>query len=53
MAQKKFEFSDGMKKKQLESSAAGTPGGKASGSKKPMKQSYSAILGLLIISLLF
>ncbi len=52
MAQKKFEFSDGVKKKQLESSASGTPGGKASG-KKPMKQSYTAILGLFIISLLF
>jgi hypothetical protein len=29
MAQKKFNFSDGVKKKQLESSSAGTPGGKA------------------------
>ncbi len=52
MAQKKFEFSDGVKKKQLETSSAGTPGGKSSG-KKPMKQSYTALLGLLIISLLF
>jgi hypothetical protein len=52
MAQKKFEFSDGVKKKQLESSAAGTPGGKSSG-KKPMKQTYSTIIGLFIISLLF
>lgn len=52
MAQKKFEFSDGVKKKQLESSGAGTPGGKMK-NKKPMKQSYSALLILLIISLLF
>lgn len=52
MAQKKFEFSDGVKKKQLESSAAGTPGGKTSG-KKPMKQSYSTLIGLFIVSLIF
>lgn len=52
MAQKKFEFSDGVKKKQLESSASGTPGGKVPG-KKPIKKSYSTLLVLLIISLLF
>ncbi len=52
MSQKKIEFSDGVKKKQLESSGAGTPGGKSSG-KKPMKQSYSALLVLLVISLVF
>lgn len=52
MTQKKFEFSDGVKKKQLESSAAGTPGNKLP-AKKPLKQNYSALIGLFIVSLLF
>lgn len=51
MAQKNSEITQSQKKKLPETSAAGTPG--QSHKKKPQKKKYSALLSLLIISLIF
>ncbi|MCB9807374.1 ATP-dependent metallopeptidase FtsH/Yme1/Tma family protein [Candidatus Peribacteria bacterium] len=51
MAQKNSEFTQSQKKKFQETSAAGTPG--QSNKKKPKQKKYSALLSLLVISLIF
>ena len=51
MAQKNSELTQSQKKKFKESSAAGTPG--QSQKKKPKKKKYSALLSLLVVSLVF
>lgn len=51
MAQKNSELTQSQKKKYAETSAAGTPG--QSHKKKPEKKKYSALLTLLVISLIF
>jgi cell division protease FtsH len=51
MAQKNSLLTQAQKKKSQETSAAGTPG--QSHKKKPQKKKYSALLSLLIVSLIF
>jgi len=51
MAQKNSELTQSQKKKSQETSAAGTPG--QSHKKKPQKKKYSALLTLLVVSLIF
>lgn len=51
MAQKNSELTQAQKKKYNETSAAGTPG--QSHKKKPEKKKYSALVSLLVISLIF
>ena len=51
MAQKNSDFTQSQKKKYGETSAAGTPG--QSHKKKPDKKKYSALVSLLVISLIF
>ena len=51
MAQKNSDFTQSQKKKLGETSAAGTPG--QSHKKKPDKKKYSALVSLLVVSLIF
>jgi hypothetical protein len=51
MAQKNSDFTQSQKKKYSETSAAGTPG--QSHKKKPDKKKYSALVSLLVVSLVF
>ena len=51
MAQKNSDFTQSQKKKYGETSAAGTPG--QSHKKRPDKKKYSALVSLLVISLIF
>lgn len=51
MAQKNSLLTQAQKKKSQETSAAGTPG--QSHKKKPQKKKYSALLSLLVVSLVF
>lgn len=52
MAYKKSDMTQSQKKKFQETSAAGTPGQQGN-KKKPNKKKYSALLSLLVISLIF